>query len=541
MDDSNKDKSKTWETLQQSGASTGSPNLVQSPNNMPGPNQSPTLATASSKQDMPPQNNPLAQANHQGASSPAQPSNYSTNSAPASQPSSDAVPKPTIVSSSSTPKPTASSLGIPKVTGESPNAPKKPIIQFSGPRLNPIDSRHSGPEALIGIANLVSSKIQTNTQNNQSASDSATSQQASSDTTNTDDELLKAFIGQNYEKITSGSFNVAGFFFPTLYMFYRKMFAYALILFLVNLAITILIANLIKIPIPIGVINVLSGFFVNKVYIFHARKKITKIKAANSQKSLEELKAICTTKGGTNIGLAVAGFFVEVGIYIVVLVVAVLIGLHGHMGEILDPNNPNSLISMVIEKERQNNNKSNEQKGTLVENINVSGYACMDSQCKVTTVDSKGNSAVYSLDVDDSIFKKLNEYQDYIKLDIYYEQKGEVKTIVDYKIFLKSTNEDITNVKTEDELRSKIGLYSVGTHTGTFTLTEIGMDGFSMDGDKSYGYKEYTFADDKKTEYTMKHIINNGPLNLVEGNKYTVTFEVTKGDLGYDFIIKSVE
>ena len=52
-----------------------------------------------------------------------------------------------------------------------------------------------------------------------------------------DDELLKAFIGNNYEKITTKPFNFAGFFFTTFYMFYRKMFLYALIVFLINLVI----------------------------------------------------------------------------------------------------------------------------------------------------------------------------------------------------------------------------------------------------------------------------------------------------------------
>ena len=39
----------------------------------------------------------------------------------------------------------------------------------------------------------------------------------------------------------------------------------------------------------------------------------------------------------------------------------------------------------------------------------------------------------------------------------------------------------------------------------------------------------------------MKYINDYGSLGLVQGNKYTVTFEVTKSNFGYDFVIKSIK
>ena len=53
---------------------------------------------------------------------------------------------------------------------------------------------------------------------------------------NTTDEkvLLKAFIGKNYEKITNRLFNFSGFFFTSFYFFYRKMFLFGIILFILN-------------------------------------------------------------------------------------------------------------------------------------------------------------------------------------------------------------------------------------------------------------------------------------------------------------------
>ena len=77
-----------------------------------------------------------------------------------------------------------------------------------------------------------------------------------------DEELLRYFVGNNYDKITKRPFNFAGFFLGTLYMFYRKMFLYALILFTGSLIISSVINNYF-----ISLLfNVLVGLLVNKVY-----------------------------------------------------------------------------------------------------------------------------------------------------------------------------------------------------------------------------------------------------------------------------------
>ena len=87
----------------------------------------------------------------------------------------------------------------------------------------------------------------------------------------------------------------------------------------------------------------------------------------------------------------------------------------------------------------------------------------------------------------------------------------------------------------------KITLSSVGTHTDTFTLTEIGEPGFGFKDNNSYTYTDYKFTNSKGTEFEMKYINDSNSLNLVEGNNYTVTFEVSEDTFGYDFTIKSVE
>ena len=105
---------------------------------------------------------------------------------------------------------------------------------------------------------------------------------------------------------------------------------------------------------------------------------------------------------------------------------------------------------------------------------------------------------------------------------------------------MKSTNEDISNVSTEEELRDKLGLYSLGEHTETLTLKEIGSTGFGTNDGSSYSYTTYTFTNDKGVDYEMKYMIDEYELLLEEGTQYEVTFEVTEGTFDYDYTVKTV-
>lgn len=355
---------------------------------------------------------------------------------------------------------------------------------------------------------------------------------------NNDEELLKEFIGKNYDKISTRPFNFAGFFFTTFYLFYRKMFLYGILLFIVNLIVLNVINNFI-VTILFGVA---VGFLVNKVYLYYAKKKIEKIKIQNQGKDFNTIKAVCTTKGGTSVGKIFLGFLAEIGITLVVLIVMVIAGIGGIFGSLLNPENWNITINGNEINNDSTNNSTSTKDATLVENVKISGYSCFNSKCSVS-IEESNDYVDYVFNANNiDLFSILDDYSDYIKVNIYYTKKGSDKTIVDYKIYLKSNNEEITDVKNENELRNKIGLYSLGTHTESFTLTEIGTPGFGFQDDESYTYINYTVVDAKNNEYEMKYIIPTGTngLNLTEGNNYTITFEVVEDTFGYEFYIKSV-
>ena len=344
-----------------------------------------------------------------------------------------------------------------------------------------------------------------------------------------EEELLKAFIGKNYDKITTRPFNIAGFFFTTFYLFYRKMFLYGIILFFINFIISIIIKNFIIILL----LGIIVGFLINKLYLNYAKKKIEKIKLKNSEKNIEELKIICSTKGGTSIGKIFLGLFVEIIITFVTLIILIIMNINSFFGEFLKLDNWNNIIKDITD------NSSNLEE-TLLEDIVIDSYFFTESECSIYIGESN-NTTEYILDTDNNeLFKVLGDYSKYIKVNVYYTQENNKKTIVNYKIFLRANNEDISNITNEDELRDKIGLYNVGSHTDTFTLTKIGSIAFGYKNDNPYTYINYTFVNNKNDEYKMTYIISNGVLNINEGITYNVTFEVVKGIFGYEFNIISV-
>ena len=192
-----------------------------------------------------------------------------------------------------------------------------------------------------------------------------------------------------------------------------------------------------------------------------------------------------------------------------------------------------------------NSNKNKESK--LVENVKFSGYMCMDNQCQIVVITSNNEEATYYVDSSlKDTMKALVDYEDYsnyVKYDIYYVEEGSNKKIVDYKIYLKTTKEDLTSsAKTENDLRKKLGLFPEGTNTAVLTYSASGGSGSGTDeNDKEYTFEVYIFKDSKNVQYKMRSINDNGSLKLTAGKQYTVTFEAKKGSFEYEYTLKSVK
>ncbi len=182
---------------------------------------------------------------------------------------------------------------------------------------------------------------------------------------------------------------------------------------------------------------------------------------------------------------------------------------------------------------------------TSAENVTISGHSCVtidtSTKCTFSIVDANGQTGEYVLGTTNTeVFAVLSNYAEYVKLDINYSTSGSEKTITDYKLYLKSSNEDISAVQTEAELREKIGLFALGSHTETLTLSLIGTTGVGTKDGNSYNYTEYTFVDTKGIVYVMKYINPASDLTLTQGNQYTVVFEVVNEEFGYEYNISSI-
>ena len=352
---------------------------------------------------------------------------------------------------------------------------------------------------------------------------------------NQDDDLLKSFIGNNYEKITTKKFNFAGLFFGALYMFYRKMLGYAIIVFLINTIIPTVILNVTKNSLLAFVIYILIniiivGIFVNNIYVKFAKQKINKIKSNNPSKNIDELKSICTNKGGTSLGCLFLGIIIPIVMFIIIGIIMTIFSIGTMFGQIIKLPNLKDWNTTV-----DTNNS------TLVENVDITGYSCIDGKCTIS-IKEDNKDIDYNLKTNnDDLLRVLNDYKDYINVNIYYSQSGEKKFIVDFKIYSKLNDEEIDNKITENELRDKLGLYSEGTHTESLTLVRIGNLGVGYSQGETYSYITYTFKNKLNTEYEMNQKNPSNPNNLIVGNDYKVTFEVKKGTFDYEFNIIKIE
>jgi len=138
-----------------------------------------------------------------------------------------------------------------------------------------------------------------------------------------DDELLREYVGDNYEKIIKGKFNLPAFFLSSFYLFYRKRFLYGILFFFIQYVISVYI----KIYYLNIVANILLGLFANKLYIYSAKKHIKRIKKKYKNSNVEYIKEMCISKGGTSILKSILGFFAIIVLFFAITIISIIYGL----------------------------------------------------------------------------------------------------------------------------------------------------------------------------------------------------------------------
>lgn len=366
-----------------------------------------------------------------------------------------------------------------------------------------------------------------------------------------DDDLLRAYIGKNYDKITTQKFNIPAFFLNFIYFLYRKMAGWGILVGLLASTAGSILSNLIapffSSTITYSIISYIlsllitglaSAFMANKLYLERARKKINEIKEKHPDADRETLLTLCAKKGGTSLALAIivplALIIIIVGIFF--LLITLTIGQLSSIQEILrDPNiwssiiNSNSTsinINSTSPTTPTNPNPPSTGETLLYEDVQFNGYSCLSNLCNFIVMNN-GEIDTYRYDITEHpIFKIFYDYSDSLTINIYYIQTDTEKVITDYDVYIKSTGESLKSVETEEEFMEKMGLYDLGTHTDTLTYIE-------------YDWPDFIFTNQKGTKLKMSYNEEESN-NLITGTQYIVTFNVEEGILDYDYNITSI-
>lgn len=137
-------------------------------------------------------------------------------------------------------------------------------------------------------------------------------------------EMLRHFMGENAEKFlrlrkdygprTYFSFNIAAFFAPLAWLFYRKMYAFGAVLLLAPIVLVLVFPALAEIP-SIGLAGAIAAV-ANSAYLGFATKRVKKLKdqAMNEGLSDDEFINLLESKGGVSVAGAVFGVMITLSL-----------------------------------------------------------------------------------------------------------------------------------------------------------------------------------------------------------------------------------
>ena len=145
----------------------------------------------------------------------------------------------------------------------------------------------------------------TQVQNNQNSIQKEPSPFDSINRMSEEEELMRAYIGKNNDTLYSNGgtrFNIWALLFDEAYFLYRKMWGWFFIRLIGTFIVGIVVSMFMEDISWLGsAISLLFAFIFNSIYTETVRKRVTKIKNKNPDKTREELVAICKMKGGTSI------------------------------------------------------------------------------------------------------------------------------------------------------------------------------------------------------------------------------------------------
>lgn len=179
---------------------------------------------------------------------------------------------------------------------------------------------------------------------------------------------------------------------------------------------------------------------------------------------------------------------------------------------------------------------------TLLQSISVNSVSCANNSCSMNITTVERESGVYYFNKSKfPVLALMEKYNNFVVLDIYYNDNWGTKSIMDYKIYAAINNEDITNVSNEDELRTKLGLYIEGKSTDTFKLYSRGSKKTEYILGQEITYRDCIILNHNGLGYGMRIIENDKTKDMEEGKEYLITFEVTKVEDEYQMNVIDIQ
>lgn len=197
-------------------------------------------------------------------------------------------------------------------------------------------------------------------------------------------ETLNAYIGNNYQKITTRSYNIAAFFFQGFYLLYRRMFWAGVLLILAQFTVYGLVALFANEQTASWVftglyfvIGLILCFTFNKFYMAYVRKKIDIIRHRNPTIDDAGIRAICAENRHTSGLMVLGGFCID-------LVIMIAINMVCYLSNIPSPYSTNEQL----------------KSGDIGVSINIGGSDQSDNNTPKPSADDYNGSVTYNTAID---------------------------------------------------------------------------------------------------------------------------------------------
>ncbi len=256
-----------------------------------------------------------------------------------------------------------------------------------------------------------------------------------------DEDLIKAYVGNNYYSIKNTKFSIPTFFLGTYYFLYRKMWLQVLLVILISIASLVIsiVTEMWYISFATSLYMIFISIKFSDIYLDTVRKRVEKIKMNNPDKTSKELLDICKSKGGVSVLAVVITVIFILPIVLFVTFFTILYGVFEGIDEGLfdnyksDIKNESELDYDIPDIYKKNDNSYNSDTYQSY-HYNDSKSSCSISITNYTTYSNKSieehlkDNVISSMNEDVSEIKNetINNYK-WSSVEINSKEKKEYK------------------------------------------------------------------------------------------------------------------